>query len=129
MTQHQHTAPSWTRGDEPVYWRARVATFDGNSVEHVTFFPAGDEVWFTFTETGKVTVTWDGVTYTGHVTAWGNFNMNERNSNRPSRSPFAFLPADGSERRRCMKGDTHGPSTQRRHPPSTSTQLKFSAVP
>src|SRR5258708_32993856 len=26
----------------------------GNVVNHVTFFPAGDEVWATFTETGKI---------------------------------------------------------------------------
>jgi len=64
-----------------VHGRPGCATFDGNSVEHVTYFPAGDEVWSTFTETGKVTVHVGRVTYTGHVTAWGNFNMNEKNSN------------------------------------------------
>src|SRR5262249_58956847 len=53
----------------------------GTVVNHVTFFPAGDEVWATFTETGKVTLTdSNDVTYTGHITAWGNFNMNKRNS-------------------------------------------------
>jgi hypothetical protein len=65
-------------------------------VEHVTFFPAGDEVWATFTETGKVTVTWDGVTYTGHATAWGNFNMNERNANSTFTLTVRVFAADGS---------------------------------
>jgi hypothetical protein len=54
----------------------------GNVVDHITFFPADDEVWATFTETGKITLLdSNGVTYTGHLTAWGNFNLNERNSN------------------------------------------------
>jgi hypothetical protein len=54
----------------------------GTAVNHITFFPAGDEVWATFTETGKITVLdSNNVTYTGHLTVWGNFNMNEKNSN------------------------------------------------
>jgi hypothetical protein len=66
--------------------------FDGNLVAHDTlFFDAGntsgipDNVWATFTETGKFTgsdtVNGQIVDYSGHVTAWGNFNLNERNTN------------------------------------------------
>ena len=54
-----------------------------NIVQHVTFFPGGDEVWGTFTEEDKVTGTDEGtgVVYTGHSTVWGNFNVNEKNAN------------------------------------------------
>lgn len=69
----------------------------GTVVNHVTFFPAGDEVWSTFTETGKVTVTdSNGVTYTGHVTAWGNFNMNEQNANNSFTLTVMLAGSDGS---------------------------------
>ena len=54
----------------------------GTVVNHVTIFPASDEVWATFTETGKLTLLdSNNVTYTGHLTVWGNFNMNEKNAN------------------------------------------------
>jgi hypothetical protein len=66
-------------------------------VNHVTFFPAGDEVWATFTETGKVTLTdSNGVTYTGHLTAWGNFNMNEKNANNSFTLTVMLAGSDGS---------------------------------
>jgi hypothetical protein len=96
MTEHQHGTFTDTEATNPCTGAPGVATFDGNSVEHVTFFPAGDEVWATFTETGKVTVTWDGVTYTGHATAWGNFNLNERNSNSTFTLSIRLFAPDGS---------------------------------
>jgi hypothetical protein len=96
MTEHQHGTFTDDEATNPCTGAPGVATFVGNSVEHVTFFPAGDEVWFTFTETGKVTVTWDGVTYTGHVTAWGNFNMNEKNSNSTFTLTIRVFAPDGS---------------------------------
>jgi hypothetical protein len=69
----------------------------GNVVMHETFFPAGDEVWATFTETGKVTVLdSNGVTYTGHVTVWGNFNVNEKNSNFTFTLTVKLSGSDGS---------------------------------
>jgi hypothetical protein len=73
------------------------AEADGNGVMHVTFFPAGDEVWATFTETGKVTVVdSNDVTYTGHLTAWGNFNLNEKNSNSTFTFTITLTGSDGS---------------------------------
>jgi hypothetical protein len=50
-----------------------VGVSQDNIVEHITFFPAGDEVWATFTDTAKVTVTDQvtGVVYAGHSTFWG----------------------------------------------------------
>jgi hypothetical protein len=69
----------------------------GNGVVHETFFPAGDEAWGTFTETGKVTIVDDaGVTYTGHLTIWGNFNVNERNSNNTFTFTIMLNGSDGS---------------------------------
>jgi hypothetical protein len=96
MTEHQHGTFTDDQATNPCTGAPGVATFVGNSVDHVTFFPAGDEVWFTFTETGKVNVTWDGVTYSGHATAWGNFNLNEKNSNSTFTLTIRVSAADGS---------------------------------
>ena len=70
----------------------------GNSVNHVTYFPGGDEVWATFTETDKITATGTvtGVVYTGHSTVWGNFNVNERNSNTTFTNTIVVRGSDGS---------------------------------
>jgi hypothetical protein len=74
------------------------ALFNGNLVNHVTSFTNSDEVWTTFTETGAVTATDDvtGVTYSGHATAWGNFNMNERNQNSAFTLTIHLAGSDGS---------------------------------
>jgi hypothetical protein len=74
------------------------ALFTGNVVDHVTFFTNSDEMWSTFTETGKVTATDDGtgVTYSGHVTDWGNFNVNERNQNTAFTLTIHLSGTDGS---------------------------------
>jgi hypothetical protein len=69
----------------------------GTIVNHVTFFPAGDEVWATFTQTGSVTLTdSNDVTYTGHITLWGNFNMNQQNSNNSFTFSLKLSGSDGS---------------------------------
>jgi len=97
MTEHQHGTFEEPDATNPCTGAPGVAIFDGNSVEHVTFFPDDDdEVWATFTETGKVTVTWAGVTYSGHATAWGNFNVNERNSNTTFTLTIRVFASDGS---------------------------------
>jgi hypothetical protein len=72
--------------------------FTGNLVDHVTFFTNSDEVWATFTETGKILGVDDGtgVTYSGHATAWGNFNMNERNQNSEFTLTIHASGSDGS---------------------------------
>lgn len=74
------------------------ALFDGNLVSHVTYFTNSDEVWSTFTETGSVQATDDGtgVTYSGHATAWGNFNMNEKNGNSEFTLTIRLSGSDGS---------------------------------
>lgn len=96
LTQTQHGTFTDPGATNPCTGAPGVATFDGNAVEHVTFFPAGDEVWATFTETGKVMVTWDGVIYSGHATAWGNFNMNEQNANSTFTLNIRVFAPDGS---------------------------------
>jgi hypothetical protein len=69
-----------------------------NVVEHVTYFPGGDEVWATFTEEDKVTGVDEGtgVVYTGHATFWGNFNVNERNANDTFTGSIHVTGSDGS---------------------------------
>jgi hypothetical protein len=72
----------------------------GNVVNHVTYFVEDGqmtEAWGTFTETGKVTLTdANAVTYSGHFTAWGNFNLNERNTNTTFTLSFRTTGSDGS---------------------------------
>ena len=72
--------------------------FTGNLVDHVTYFTNSNEVWATFTETGAISGTDDGtgVTYTGHATAWGNFNVNERNGNSVFTLTIHAAGSDGS---------------------------------
>jgi hypothetical protein len=55
------------------------------------------EVWATFTETGKVALTdANGVSYSGHFTVWGNFNLNERNTNNTFTLTVRAAGSDGS---------------------------------
>jgi hypothetical protein len=69
-----------------------------NIVNHITYFPAGDEVWGTFTEEDKVTGLDEGtgVLYTGHSTFWGNFNINERNANDTFTGSIHVTGSDGT---------------------------------
>ena len=52
-TAHQHGTFTDAQATNPCTGAPGVATFVGNSVVHETFFPDGDEVWATFTETGR----------------------------------------------------------------------------
>ena len=55
------------------------------------------EVWATFTETGKVAITdANGVNFTGHFTVWGNFNLNEKNTNNTFTLTVRLSGSDGS---------------------------------
>jgi len=98
MTDHQHG--TWIEpGDtdfctgEPV-----TPTITGNEVSHVTFFPGGDEAWGTFTEEGKATFVQDSsrLTFSGRVTVWGNFNVNNKNSNNTFTASFSLSAVDSS---------------------------------
>lgn len=57
-----------------------------------------DPLAATFAETGAILGTDDGngVTYSGHATAWGNFNMNERNTNNAFTLTIHAAGSDGS---------------------------------
>jgi hypothetical protein len=71
---------------------------DSNIVFHITYFPASDEEWSTFTEEDKFTASDEGtgVLYTGHSTFWGNFNTNRQNSNSTFTSTIRGTGSDGS---------------------------------
>lgn len=79
FTQHG----TWTEyGDTDFCTGATVnPTITGNSVQHVTYFTGSDEAWGTFTEEGTVVGVVNGLTYTGRITFWGNFNQNQNNQN------------------------------------------------
>lgn len=69
-----------------------------NVVNHVTYFPASDEVWGTFTEEDKQSATDEGtgVVYTGHATFWGNINLNRQNANSTFTGTIRATGSDGS---------------------------------
>jgi hypothetical protein len=76
---------------------------DGTLVAHETdIFDAGntsgfpDDVWATFTETGKSWFTDAGQTWSGHVAVWGNFNLNERNTNNTFTNTVKLSAPDAS---------------------------------
>ena len=98
FTQTAHRSFTDDQAFNPCTGDPIVLQLDGNEVEHVTFFPASDEVWATFTETGAILGTDDGtdVTYSGHATAWGNFNLNERNGNSEFTLTIHATGSDGS---------------------------------
>jgi hypothetical protein len=72
---------------------------DENLVNHVT--TKGDELWATFTEEAWVDLidTAPGgaqTTYTGHYTAWGNINLNEKNQTSTFTFSAKLAGSDGS---------------------------------
>ena len=81
---------------------AAIASFNafGTQMAHETFFIEDGqvtEVWATFTETGKVSLTdANGVTYSGHFTVWGGFNLNEKNTNNTFTLTVKLSGSDGS---------------------------------
>jgi hypothetical protein len=101
-TDHIHGAFYEPNANNPcngdTFNEGQGALFVGNLVDHVTYFTNSDEMWATFTETGSVTATDDvtGVTYSGHATAWGNFNLNQRNQNSAFTATVHLTGSDGS---------------------------------
>lgn len=98
VTVTEHTHGTWVETDDtnPCTGDTITVTVTGNGVQHVTYFTNSDEFWGTFTETGKGTFTDSGVTYTGHFTVWGNFNLNEKNANTTFTFSLRFTGSDGS---------------------------------
>jgi hypothetical protein len=84
-----------TTGVNPCTGNAIDLSETTNMVFHLTFFPAGDEAWGTFTEEDKFVGVDEGTgeVYTGHATFWGNFNQNNQNSNSTN---IASIHATGS---------------------------------
>ncbi len=93
-TYHQHG--TWTEpGDTDFCTGAPVTpTITGNSVEHATYFTGSDEAWGTFTEEGTVVGVIGDLTYTGRITVWGNFNVNERNQNNTFTTSVSLSATD-----------------------------------
>jgi hypothetical protein len=100
VTQTEHQHGTWTETDDNDFCTGELIspTITGNSVEHVTYFPAGDEVWGTFTTegVGSFVQPSTGLTFSGRVTVWGNFNVNEKNSNNTFTATFTLSAVDGS---------------------------------
>ncbi len=96
ITQHQHgTFP--IAGKNPCTGVQVSGTQSINAVEHETYFVDEDELWATFTEEGNVDLTdTNGVTYSGHITVWGGFNVNERNRNSTFTQSLRITGSDGS---------------------------------
>ncbi len=100
VTQTDHMHGTWVEsGDTDFCTNEPVTpTITGNAVFHVTFFPGGDEVWGTFTETGTATFLQpsSGLTFSGRITVWGNFNVNERNANNTFTATFKLTAVDAA---------------------------------
>lgn len=96
ITEREHG--TWTEpGDTDFCTNEEVTpTITGNEVFHATFFPGGDEVWGTFTEEGTASFLQGstGLEYSGRVTVWGNFNVNERNANNTFTATFDLTAVD-----------------------------------
>lgn len=70
-----------------------------NVVNHVTV--KDDEVWATFTEEAWVDITdapenGPAITYTGHYTVWGNYNLNQQNQTSTFTFSAKLVGSDGS---------------------------------
>jgi hypothetical protein len=94
-TQHQHG--SWVETDtNPVTRNSIDVHFDGNSVEHVTYFTTSDEVRDTFGETGSIWFVDNGVTYSGRATTHGTFMLNQRNAHETFTLTVHAMGSDGT---------------------------------
>lgn len=70
-----------------------------NLINHVTV--KDDEVWATFTEEAWVDLTdtsagGPAITYSGHFTAWGNYNLNQQNQTSTFTFNAKLVGSDGS---------------------------------
>ncbi len=85
-------------GTQPCTGDPVVLNETTNLVNHETYFPGGDEAWGTFTEEDKIVATdqINGVVYSGHGTFWGNFNINNQNSNDTFINAIHVRGTDGS---------------------------------
>jgi hypothetical protein len=97
ITQTINQHGTWTEdGDEaPCTGDLVTIHFDGNQVEHVTYFTDGDEFWGTFTAAAALWFVDAGVTTNGHVAIWGNFNQNNKNSNETFTFNVKATTSDG----------------------------------
>lgn len=97
ITQTFHGSQSYTDVN-PCNGDTMDFTAASNMISHETYFPASDELWATFTEEDNFTAVDEGtgVVYTGHSTAWGNFNLNQQNANQTFTFSAHATSSDGS---------------------------------
>ena len=98
MTTVQHGTFTIPDATDFCTGEAIVPTITGTDLFHVTYFPAGDEAWGTFTTTGTGSFVQPstGLTFSGRVTVWGNFNVNNQNSNNTFTATFRLTAVDSS---------------------------------
>ncbi|GAA4354640.1 hypothetical protein [Microbacterium rhizosphaerae] len=96
VTQTFHQHGTWVEpGDTDFCTGQTIApTITGNEVSHVTYFTGSDEAWGTFTETGRATAVINGLTWSGKITIWGNFNVNQKNHNNTFTATFKLSATD-----------------------------------
>jgi hypothetical protein len=74
-TQHQHGA--WIEpAENPATGNTVEVSFDGNLIDHLTFFPASDLGTATWGETATIWFVDNGVTYSGRATSHGTSTVN-----------------------------------------------------
>ena len=98
VTQHLHGTQT-TTSTNPCTGDVIDLSESTNMVMHETFFaPPTDEAWGTFTEEDSFTGidVGTGVTYSGHDTVWGGFNVNEQNSTQTFTESIHAVGSDGS---------------------------------
>jgi len=97
FTQTFHGSQAFTNVN-PCTGGAMDGSQSSNMISHVTFFPASDELWATFTEEDNFSAVDEstGVTYGGHDTVWGNLNLNEQNANATFTSSAHATGSDGT---------------------------------
>jgi hypothetical protein len=96
ITQTSHGSFLDDQAFNPCTGDAVTVEGTGTQVNHVTYFTGSDEVWGTFTETGTVSFTDQGVDYSGRATVWGNFNLNRTNGNQSFTLSIRVSGSDGS---------------------------------
>jgi hypothetical protein len=100
VTSTDHLHGTWVEQGDTDFCTGETVnpTITGNEVIHVTYFPGGNESWGTFTEAGTATFVQpsSGLTFSGHITVWGNFNVNNKNTNHTFTASFKATAVDSS---------------------------------
>jgi len=97
VTTNQHEHGTWVETDlNPVTGNWVEATFDGNTFEHVTYFPGTDQGISAFGETGTISFVDNGVAYFGRATAGFAGKFIQRNSVETFTLNVRVMGSDGT---------------------------------